>query len=161
MFRWIMSVVVSTLLISQVSAQSITGRVVEVIAPNKVNVRLADYSYMTVTLVGPDFGALGQQLCTASEEAKARCSELAKRVKRTSVGVVVEGVDNGDILADLVINGQLVSEHLIAEGVYKLDESYSRSLHLVRAQEKARCAYKGLWHTSYGDARVAKYCQQR
>lgn len=149
---------ISTVLMAQ-SAN--TGKLIEVLSPNRVAIKLDNDHFINLTLKGPDFAQLAHQPCHKNNAVNAKCKDLKKYLKHHTLGIVLEGRDIEDeIVGDIVVKGQLVSEILVRQGEYRFDSRSSRALYLIAAEKEARCHYRGIWQELLGDFRVSYQCQQ-
>lgn len=161
MFKRIVGWALLGIVSSRLNAQPLSEvELDEVLTPNTVLLKTSESRVVTLTLMGPFFGDAGNQSCHRNQSVMALCNQLTQLLRKQDLKLIISKAHNGVIFGDLMVGDSLISEKLIAEGIYKFDHQYSRALYLVNAQNKARCAYKGIWTALRGDPKVAAQCQQ-
>ena len=129
-----------------VTAQSMTGRVVEVIDGDTVTVLLQGRNQLRARLAGID---APEQKQAFGQRAK---QHLAGLVFEKSVMVVGHKYDRYHrLVAKLIIEGQDANLDMVATGYawhykrYELEQSLEDRLAYGKAEAKARAERKGLW----------------
>lgn len=164
MVKWIVSWTFWTVLCVTsfgLNAQAMRDvKLVEVLTPSTVSVKTQHNTVVTLTLVGPLFGDIGDEPCERNGSVITQCKKLTQLLSKHDLQLIISHSNNARIFGDLMVGDRLASEVLIADGMYRFDHQYSRALYLVKAQNQARCGYKGIWMSLRGDPKVAAQCQQ-
>jgi len=132
-----------TFISSVVSAETIEGKVIDVIDGNTFEVLTKEKEKIIFMLFDVDSPEIGQEY---GEEAKSFVSKLALKKK---VVVNTKGKDRwGNKLAQISLkNGDNLSELLVKSGLAWVGERYQSIASLKTLENTAKCSTLGMWQS--------------
>lgn len=138
------------------------GELLKVVTPAKVEIAIDKNQYLEIQIIGPNYGQDANTSCDkGGKRIKTLCDAISNQLSDKPLGVTIEQYEGMNIYGDIVYGNKLLSQYMIEQGWYPVDNKVTSATYLFNAERQAYCNYRGIWAKYKGQHEVTNKCMRR